>query len=214
MLLPKISDLFDLERTNAKTLFLGTDAPYKPLEKISTFIMGTDWVSLGYRRICDGIFVAENAKIAKEAVIIPPAVIGEGTEIRPFSFIRGNVIIGKNCVIGNSTEIKNCIIFDGAQLPHYNYAGDSIIGYMAHLGAGVILSNLRLDKQKIKIKEKNEFVDTGYRKLGALIGDMTEIGCSSVVNPGTVIGRKCVVYPLSRVCGILKEKTVFKGECI
>lgn len=161
---------------------------------------------------------SENVWIAKSAIIYPnvyikgPCIIGENTEVRPSAFIRGNALIGDNCVIGNSTEVKNSIIFDNVQVPHFNYVGDSILGFKSHMGAGAVTSNVKSDKGLVKIKKDNIYIDTGLKKFGAILGDRTEVGCNSVLCPGSVIGKDCIIYPLSRVRGFLKERSIFKNE--
>lgn len=213
MAIPCADNLFDFNETIAKNIFEGCGEPYHVLPKIKDFCIELS-KTLGddYEEICDGVFAARDAKIAESATLIGPAIIGHNVEIRHGAYIRGAVIIGDGAVIGNSTEIKNAIIFNGAQLPHYNYVGDSIIGYKAHLGAGAIISNFRLDHTSIKIKTEDGKIDTGLRKMGALVGDFAEVGCNSVINPGSVIGRSCVIYPLSRITGILPEDTYFYGD--
>ncbi len=213
MIVPSAKDLFDFNETVAKDIFDGCSEPYEALPKIKDFcIKYSQTLGDDYEEISDGVFVARDAKISESATIIGPAIIGHKTEVRPGAYIRGSVIIGDGAVIGNSSEIKNAIIFNGAQLPHYNYVGDSIIGHRAHLGAGAIISNFRLDHGSVKIKTENGKIDTGLRKMGALVGDFAEVGCNSVINPGSVIGRRCVIYPLSRVAGILPEDTYFYGD--
>lgn len=204
MRIPTASELFDTSHTAASGLFEKCATPIEAVVAIKEyciFLQGR----LGYdfERLAEDVFVAKNAKISDTATICGPTVIGHYAEIRPSAYIRGAVIIGNETVIGNSTEIKNSVIFDGAKLPHFNYAGDSIVGYRAHLGAGVILSNLRLDKKSVRITDGGEISETGLKKMGALIGDGAEIGCNSVIYPGSIIGRECIIYPLSRVSGIL-----------
>lgn len=213
MMIPNAENLFDINETIAKDIFDGCSVPYEVLPKIKDFCANLS-KTLGddYEEISEGVFCARDAKISDKATLIGPAIIGHKTEIRPGAYIRGAVIIGDGAVIGNSTEIKNAIIFNGAQLPHYNYVGDSIVGHRAHLGAGAIISNFRLDHQSIKIKTAEGKIDTGLRKMGALVGDFAEVGCNSVINPGSVIGRGSVIYPLSKVTGILPEKTYFYGD--
>lgn len=205
----RADDLFDLSHTAASALFREGEDAYLALTRIKDEIINIGKNS-GYPEISEGIFLHPEASIDKSATILPPCVIGR-SEIRPGAYIRGNVIIGDGAVIGNSTEIKNAIIFDGAQLPHYNYVGDSVIGYRGHLGAGAIASNFRLDHKSVKINIDGERIDTGLRKLGVLLGDRAEVGCGSVLCPGTVIGRDAVVYPLSCVTGVVGEGEKFKG---
>ena len=212
-MIPTAENLFDFNETIAKDIFNGCREPFEALAKIKDFCIELS-KTLGddYEEICEGVFAAKDAKISDKATLIGPAIIGHNTEIRPGAYIRGAVIIGDGAVIGNSTEIKNAIIFNGAQLPHYNYVGDSIVGHRAHLGAGAVVSNFRLDHKSIKIKTPDGKIDTGLRKMGALLGDFAEVGCHSVINPGSIIGRECVIYPLSRITGILPEKTYFYGD--
>ena len=158
------------------------------------------------------IYISKKASIAGNAVINGPCIIGEFTEVRPGAFVRGNAVIGNRCVIGNSTEIKNSILFDSVQVPHFNYVGDSILGYMAHFGAGVITSNVKCDKSRICVKFNGETVNTECKKLGALVGDLVEVGCNSVLNPGTVIGRNSTIYPLLSVRGIVPENSIYKSK--
>ena len=213
MSLPTVTDLFDLNETNAKEIFDGCTLAYEVLPKIKDFCIAlSKTLSDDYEEISEGVFAAKDAIISDKATIIAPTIIGHKTEVRPGAYIRGSAIIGDGVVIGNSTEIKNAIIFNGAQLPHYNYVGDSIIGHRAHLGAGAIISNFRLDHGNIKISKKDGKIDTGLRKMGALVGDFAEIGCNSVVNPGSIVGRRCVIYPLSRINGILPEDYYFYGD--
>ena len=209
----RAEELFDLNETIAKGIFAGCAEPYEALPKIKDFCIALS-KTLGddYEEVAEGVFVARDAVISDKATVIGPTIIGHKTEVRPGAYIRGSVIIGDGAVVGNSTEIKNAIIFNGVQLPHYNYVGDSIIGYKAHMGAGSIISNFRLDHGNIKINAVGEKINTGLRKMGALIGDFVEIGCNSVINPGSIVGRGCVIYPLSRISGILPEEHYFYGD--
>lgn len=174
-------------------------------------MLGNSLDSNKYKMIDDNVWVCNNVTIDKFSTIIGPCIIDEGTVIRPGAYIRGNVIIGKDCVIGNASEIKNSIIFDSCQIPHFNYVGDSIIGYKAHLGAGVIISNLKNDKSNITIKDE-VVIDTGLRKFGAIIGDNVDIGCNSVLFPGTIVGFNTSVYPLVRLRGIIEENSIVKDD--
>lgn len=164
----------------------------------------------GYTLLHDGVIVGENVKIHESATLIGPAVIGANTEIRPGAYIRGSVIIGEGCVIGNSTELKNAILLDGAQVPHFNYVGDSILGSGAHLGAGAVTSNLKSDKSPVHI-HASEDIETGLTKLGAILGDGVEVGCGCVLNPGTVIGKRTSVYPLTSLRGVYPEDSIVKS---
>lgn len=197
----KAKDLFSLEHSIAGNFIASSCYPHEVLNHISEFIESYD--KTGFREITEGVWVHESAAVSSGTCIMPPCIICEGAEIRFSAFIRGNAVIGKKAVIGNSSEIKNSIIFDEAEIPHFSYVGDSILGYKAHLGAGVKLSNVRLDKKPVRIHYENNTMDTGMLKLGALIGDRAEIGCNSVINPGSVIAKDAVVYPLSSVKGFV-----------
>lgn len=210
----RTNDLFDLSRSIAAPLLSKCEFPWEALPKIRDFILsvGPTLSKDEYDNIGNDVWVAKNVSIHPNAVICGPAIISEGTELRPGAFIRGNVIIGKNCVIGNSCELKNSIIFDKVQVPHFNYIGDSILGYCSHTGAGAITSNVKSDRSLVKVSIDGERVDTGLKKFGAIIGDHVEIGCNSVLNPGTVIGRNSNVYPLSSVRGTVPENSIFKSN--
>ena len=207
-------NIISIDKTISKDLFMKVDNYYEVLHKIKEYIieLGNSLDKKNYQEIEKNIWIGKNVKINKLSTIIAPCIIDDETEIRPGAFIRGNVIIGKNCVIGNSTEIKNSIIFDNAQLPHYNYVGDSIVGYHAHLGAGVILSNLKNDKSNIVIKYQDKKIETNLRKMGAIIGDNVDIGCNSVCFPGTIIGNDTSIYPLTRVRGVIENNKIVKDE--
>ena len=206
----RTEELFDLSHTIAKDFFIEGEGPHLALPKIKEKIIELGKKS-GFPEVKKGVFIAEDAIVAENARIIAPTIIGRRTEVRPGAYIRGCAIIGDGVVIGNSTEIKNAIIFDGAQLPHYNYVGDSIIGYRSHLGAGAIASNFRLDHKSVPVNDKDGRYDSGLRKLGTLLGDGAEVGCNSVLCPGTVIGRGAIIYPLSRVIGYVGEGEKFIG---
>lgn len=203
--------LFDLEHTDAKELLLSVSYPWEILPKLKDFIRSLQKTldKNEYREVSDGVFIHKTASVAPSAVIDGPTVIGDGTEVRPGAFIRGSTLIGKGCVIGNSTEIKNAVISDGVQIPHYNYVGDSILGYQSHMGAGSIASNFRSDKGNITVHGERD-IETGLRKLGVMLGDFAEVGCNSVLCPGSVVGRNSIVYPLSRVRGVLPENVILK----
>lgn len=210
--IPKTVDLFDISHTLAKSLFKSEEYPHAVIPKLSGYIIKLfERLGDSFMEIRDGVFVAKDAIISHGATILGPTVIGHGAEVRPGAYIRGSVIVGDGAVIGNSSEVKNSVIFDGAKLPHYNYAGDSVIGYMAHLGAGAIASNLRLDKRSVRICCGEEILDTGLSKLGVLLGDYCEVGCGSVLSPGAIIGRESIIYPLSSVRGVLPEGCVYDG---
>ena len=210
----KFKNIISIDKTISKDLFMNVDNYYEVLPKIKEYIieLGKSLDKNNYQEIEKNIWIGKNVKINKLSTIIAPCIIDDETEIRPGAFIRGNVIIGKNCVIGNSTEIKNSIIFDNAQLPHYNYVGDSIVGYHAHLGAGVILSNLKNDKSNIVIKYQDKKIETNLRKMGAIIGDNVDVGCNSVCFPGTIIGNDTSIYPLTRVRGVIENNKIVKDE--
>ena len=210
----KINELFDLDKTIASEVFEGCEYPWQVLSKIKEFTLalGKKLDKEKFDEISPDVWVCKSAKVAPTAFIAPPCIIDEGAEVRHCAFIRGGVIVGKNSVVGNSTEMKNAIIFDNVQIPHFNYVGDSILGYKSHLGAGAVTSNVKSDKTLVSIKNGDEKIETGLKKFGAMVGDFTEVGCNSVLCPGSVIGRNCTVYPLSRVRGYLKENSIFKAE--
>ena len=209
----KTKELFDLSHTLAVSLLSECEYPHEALSKIKDSIISIiPTLDDSFKEISEGVFVADDAKIWDNVTIVGPTIIGHKAEIRPGAFIRGNAIIGDGAVIGNSTEIKNAIVFDDAQLPHYNYVGDSIIGYKAHMGAGAIASNLRLDKKEITLKSEGEDMDSGLRKIGVFLGDHAEVGCGSVLCPGSIVGREALVYPLSMVRGSIPERTIYDGK--
>lgn len=209
-----LKGILDINKTISKELFKKTKYPWEVLPYIKDYIiaLGNSLDKDNYTEIKEHIWVGNNVEIDKLATIIAPCIIDDNTIIKPGAYIRGNAIIGKNSVIGNSTEIKNAIIFDNCQLPHYNHVGDSILGYHVHLGAGVILSNLKNDGTNIDIKYKDKKVSTGMQKMGAVVGDNTEIGCNSVLYPGTIIGKNTNIYPLTRVRGIINSNSIVKDE--
>lgn len=213
-----IKKLYDLDHTIAKSLFESITYPWEALPKISAYILelGATLDSEKFDKIADDIWVAKSAKIAPSASLNGPLIIDEDSEVRHCAFIRGSAIVGKGAVVGNSTELKNCILFDNVQVPHYNYVGDSIYGYKSHTGAGVIASNLKSDKTLVTVMCDGDKVETGVKKFGAMIGDFVEVGCNSVMNPGTVIGRNSNVYPLSFVRGYVEENSIYKrlGEVV
>ena len=208
-----IQDLLDLSKTIAAPLFAGKTYPWEALAEIGDFILqlGPTLPAEEYEQRGENIWIARDAKIFDSAYIAGPCIIDHGAELRQCAFIRGNAIVGKNAVVGNSCELKNCILFDGVQTPHYNYVGDSILGYKAHMGAGAVTSNVKGDKKNVVVHGEADY-ETGRKKFGAMLGDFAEIGCNSVLNPGTIIGRDSQVYPLSCVRGVVKERHIVKGE--
>ncbi len=209
-----IDQLLDTSKTIAAALFDGLTFPWEALPKISAFILqlGATLSPEEYNRIGEDIWVSKTAKVAPTAYLHGPLIICDGAEIRHCAFIRGSAIVGRGAVIGNSTELKNCVIFDNAQVPHYNYIGDSILGFKSHLGAGSITSNLKSDRSLVTIKVGDTKLATNLKKFGAIVGDNVEVGCNSVLNPGTVIGRHSTVYPLSMVRGIVPANSIYKKQ--
>lgn len=208
----KTSDLFDCKNLYLKDFFHESEYPWQIIPKIKDIIMQMQKMQLeGYRFISDGVMVSDCVTIHKNATIIAPVIIGKGTELRPGAYLRGNVIIGEDCVIGNSTELKNCILLNRVQVPHYNYVGDSILGNKAHMGAGAICSNLKSDGRAVVIRGECEY-ETGERKIGAVLGDGADIGCGCVLNPGTVVGKNTSVYPLTSLRGVYPENCIVKDQ--
>ena len=205
-------NLLDTTKTIAADLFKGVDYPFEVLPKIKEYILQLQEKldKTEFNEITTGVFVHKTATVAPTAFIAAPCIIDAKTEVRHCAYIRGNAIVGKNCVVGNSCELKNVVIFDNVQVPHYNYVGDSVLGYHSHMGAGSITSNVKSDKTPVKIKYKGKCVETGLKKMGAIVGDYVEVGCNSVLNPGTVIGRESNVYPLSMVRGYVAENSIYK----
>ena len=210
----KISNLYNLEETIAGKLFEGAEYPWEVLPKISAFIMelGNTLSSEEYEKRGENVWVAKSAKVAPTAYINGPAIIGKDAEIRHCAFLRGNAIVGEGAVVGNSTELKNVVLFNKVQVPHYNYVGDSILGYRAHMGAGSITSNVKSDKTLVVVKDTEEQIATGLKKFGAMLGDCVEVGCNSVLNPGTVVGRNSQIYPTSCVRGVIHENSIYKKQ--
>lgn len=207
----KITDLFTVNTPYIKPLFDECVYPWELLSKIGAYILALlNSPPSDLTELKEGILVGKDTEISSSATIIAPAIIGSGTKIRPGAYLRGNVITGKDCVIGNSSEVKNSILLDNASLPHYNYAGDSIIGNFAHMGAGSVLSNLKLGGKYVIIHAENDY-ETNLRKVGAFLGDGADIGCSSVLNPGTIIGKGSCVYPLTSVRGVIPENSIVKS---
>ena len=209
-----MKDLFNYDECIAKDELCKYDEPWKIVPHISEIVNATikKLNKKEYNIINENIYIHKTCKISETSHIDGPCIICEGTELRPGAFIRGNVLVGKKCVIGNSCELKNSIVFNEAQIPHFNYIGDSIIGHKAHFGAGAITSNLKSDKSNVEIKNGKEIIKTDLKKLGALVGDNVEIGCNTVLNPGTVIGKNTTVYPLSFVRGVVKENSIYKDS--
>lgn len=210
----KISNLYNLDETIARKIFNGCEYPWEVLPKIKDFIieLGQTLSSEEYNKIGENIWIAKSATVAPTAYINGPTIIGKDAEIRHCAFIRGNAIVGEGCVVGNSTELKNVILFNKVQVPHYNYVGDSILGYRSHMGAGSITSNVKSDKKLVVVKDGTEKIETGLKKFGAMLGDNVEVGCGSVLNPGTVIGKNSNIYPLSSVRGVVAENSIYKKQ--
>ncbi len=214
----EIKKLYNLDETIAKDIFEGCLFPWEVLPKIKDFIinLGENLNKEEYDKVGENVWIAKSAKVAESAYINGPTIIGKNAEVRHCAFIRGNAIVGENAVVGNSTELKNVILFNNVQVPHYNYVGDSILGYKSHMGAGSITSNVKSDKKLVIVKSEDEKIETGLKKFGAMLGDNVEVGCGSVLNPGTVIGKNTNIYPLSSVRGVVKENSIYKkqGEVI
>ena len=209
----KVKDLYDLAHTRAAAMLERCEYPWEALAKIKETVLaiGKTLDPQVYEQVKDGVWIAKSASIAPTASIAAPCIIGEDTEVRPGAFLRGRVLVGDGCVVGNSTELKNCILFDEVQVPHYNYVGDSILGHLAHMGAGAITSNVKGDKKLVVVHGEDTY-ETGCKKFGAMLGDMAEIGCNSVLNPGTSVGRDSQVYPLSSVRGVIPARSIVKGD--
>lgn len=210
----KIRSLFDLSHTVAGDFLAALEFPHEALAQIPEWILkiGAGLDPERYDHPSETVWVAKSATVAPSASITGPCIIGENTEVRHCAFIRGNALVGDGAVVGNSTELKNVILFDGVQVPHYNYVGDSILGYRAHMGAGAVTSNVKSDKKPVVIKGAGWTLETGRKKVGAMLGDFAEIGCGSVLNPGTVVGRGASVYPLSSVRGVVPENAIYKAR--
>ena len=210
----KTADLFDLSHTLAAPWLARTEYPWEILDKIQDIIaaIGETLPADAFDHPADGVWIAKDAEVFPSAYIGAPCIIGRGTQVRQGAFIRGGALVGDGAVIGNSTELKNCILFDGVQVPHFNYVGDAVLGYRAHLGAGAVTSNVKSDKTPVVVQNGKERIETGRRKLGAMVGDWVEVGCNSVLNPGTVIGRESRVYPLSCVRGVVPPRHIVKGD--
>lgn len=210
----KIENYLDVNKTLAQFLFEGIDYPWEVLPRIEAFIMqlGPMLPADEFDKIGENVWIAKSASVAPSASITGPCIIDADAQIRQCAFIRGNAIVGKGAVVGNSCEIKNSLLFDAVEVPHYNYVGDSVLGYKAHLGAGAITSNIKNDKKNVVVKFPLGEIETGLRKLGAIVGDGVQVGCNTVLNPGTVIGRNTRIYPLNSVRGWIDENSIYKKE--
>lgn len=209
-----VKENYSLDQTIAKDIFNGVTYPWEVLPKISSFILelGATLSEDEYEKRGENVWVAKYAKVAPTAFINGPAIIGKDAEVRHCAFIRGNAIVGEGAVVGNSTELKNVILFNKVQVPHYNYVGDSVLGYKSHMGAGSITSNVKSDKKLVVVKAGDEKIETGMKKFGAMLGDEVEVGCGSVLNPGTVVGNHSNIYPLSSVRGFVPANSIYKKQ--
>lgn len=209
----QVTELFDLTHSLAGEKLAGYAYPWEALRDIKQIVLdiGASLDPDRYDHPQEDVWIAKSATVYPTATLIGPCVIGEKAEVRPGAFLRGAILVGVGAVVGNSTELKNCILFDEVQVPHYNYVGDSILGYQAHMGAGAITSNVKGDKKPVVVHGEQAY-ETGLKKFGAMLGDFAEIGCSSVLNPGTIIGRNTQVYPLTSVRGVIPARSIVKGE--
>lgn len=209
----KIANMYTLSETIAEELLSSVTYPWEVLPKIGEFIkkLGPTLSEEEYEYRGDDVWVAKDAVVFPSAYIHGPAIIGKGAEVRHCAFIRGNAIVGEGAVVGNSTELKNAVLFNRVQVPHYNYVGDSVLGFKSHMGAGSICSNVKSDKKLVVVKDGDEKIETGIKKFGAMLGDHVEVGCGSVLNPGTVIGRNTNIYPLSPVRGCVPADSIYKN---
>lgn len=209
-----ISELFDLDATLARDLFEGKTYPWEVLGEIKSFILrlGPTLPPEEFDHPAEDVWIAKDAEVFPSAYLGGPCIIDHGAQVRHCAFIRGSAIVGKNCVVGNSVELKNVVLFDGVQTPHYNYVGDSILGCGAHMGAGSITSNIKSDKTNVVVRAPGGAIETGLRKLGAILGDGVEVGCNSVLNPGAVLCRRASVYPTSSVRGVVPPDHIFKSQ--
>lgn len=208
----KISELYDLSHTMANDYLNGFTYPWEALKGLSDFIiaLGKTLDPEEFSNPAENVWVHKTAKVFPSAYLGSPCIIGANTEVRHCAFVRGSALVGSNCVVGNSVELKNVILFDNVQTPHYNYVGDSILGYKSHMGAGSITSNVKSDKTNVVIRSGEEKIETGMKKIGAMLGDNVEVGCNSVLNPGTIIGRSSNIYPTSCVRGVVPENSIWK----
>ena len=213
-LIPHTKDLFDLSNTIASELFKDSVYPWDILDSIKDFILyiGEKLDPALYDHPEAGVWIAKDAKVAPTASIGSPCIIDREAEIRHCAYIRGSAIVGKGAVVGNSCELKNCVLFDRVQVPHFNYVGDSVLGYKSHMGAGAVTSNVKSDKTLVSVKAKDEVIETGRKKFGAMLGDNVEVGCNSVLCPGTVVGKNSNIYPLSRVRGVVPSDSIYKSD--
>ena len=209
----KTAELYDFTHSLAGEYLSGWEYPWQALSGIKELIL-TLGPTLGedYREVSPQVWVHKTAKVAPTAFLGSPCIIGPGTEVRHCAFVRGSALVGENCVVGNSVELKNVILFDNVQVPHYNYVGDSILGYKSHMGAGSLTSNVKSDKTLVVVKDGPEQIPTGLKKMGAMLGDFVEVGCNSVLNPGTVIGRRTNIYPTSCVRGVVPANSIYKDK--
>ena len=209
-----VAQLYTLEETIARDIFQGVTYPWEVLPKISSFIkeLGETLPEDEYDKVGEDVWIAKSDKVFDSAYIHGPAIIGKEAEVRHCAFIRGNAIVGEGAVVGNSTELKNVILFNKVQVPHYNYVGDSILGYKAHMGAGSITSNVKSDKKLVVVKTSKENIETGMKKFGAMLGDEVEVGCGTVLNPGSVVGKHTNIYPLSSVRGYVPAESIYKKQ--
>lgn len=213
-LIPHTKDLFDLSNTIASDLFKDSVYPWDILDSIKDFILyiGEKLDPALYDHPEAGVWIAKDAKVAPTASIGSPCIIDREAEIRHCAYIRGSAIVGKGAVVGNSCELKNCVLFDRVRVPHFNYVGDSVLGYKSHMGAGAVTSNVKSDKTLVSVKAKDEVIETGRKKFGAMLGDNVEVGCNSALCPGTVIGKNSNIYPLSRVRGVVPSDSIYKSD--
>lgn len=209
-----VNELYDLNETIAKDIFDGVTYPWEVLPKIGDFIveLGKTLSKEEYDQVEENLWIAKSANVFPSAYIHGPAIIGKDAEVRHCAFIRGNAIVGEGAVVGNSTELKNVILFNKVQVPHYNYVGDSVLGYKAHMGAGSITSNVKSDKKLVVVKTPDGGIETGRKKFGAMLGDEVEVGCGTVLNPGSVVGRHTNIYPLSSVRGYVPAGSIYKRQ--
>lgn len=210
----EVKNMYTLTETLAAPLLEQVTYPWEALPKIGAFILelGESLSEEEYEKRGENVWIAKSAKVAPTASITGPAIIGKDAEVRHCAFIRGNALVGEGAVVGNSTELKNVILFNKVQVPHYNYVGDSILGYRAHMGAGSITSNVKSDKKLVKVHTAQGDIETGLKKFGAMLGDLVEVGCGTVLNPGSVVGRECSIYPLSSVRGCISAGSIYKKQ--